>query len=102
MSDITSIQYEAMQQVARSFQEESVRISRVMSVVENHLNTLKGGGWIADAATQMYREMDSEVCPAIKRLQDALTAAAEVSNEIARTLLNGEEEACGCLPSEAP
>lgn len=100
MTDITSIQYEAMQRVADSLDQESARIERALGQVMNHLGTLKGGGWIADAATQMYREMDNDVCPAIRKLQAALQQASGVSRQIAKTLSSADEEACNCLPAE--
>lgn len=100
MSDVTSIQYEAMQNVANQFDQEAARIQRILTQVNSHVNTLKGGGWIADAATQFYNEMDNDVCPAIQRLHDSLREASRVSREIITVLKAAEEEACGCLPTQ--
>lgn len=100
MSDVTSIQYDGMQTVANQFDQEAARVRRVITQVNSHMSTLKGGGWIADAATRFYSEIDNDVLPAIQRLHESLGEASKVSRDIIRLLKSAEEEASACLPTE--
>ena len=46
------------------------------------IEQLRGGDWIGEGATAFFNEMDSEVIPAMKRLQNAMTEGDKVSKEI--------------------
>ena len=99
-SDIISANYQALEEIATKFSNESERIRRVEQVVSQKLNALQSGGWLADAATAFYREMESDVCPAIQRFQAALTQASQTCREISNVLKQAEEEAAQCLPRQ--
>jgi WXG100 family type VII secretion target len=99
MADV-SIHYQTMAQIANTFDAEARRVQEVANTVENHLSTLKSGGWIADAATRFYDEMDNEICPSLERLQAALVAAGDVSRTIIQIMKQAEEEAAAQLPIE--
>lgn len=99
MADV-AIHYQTMAQIANTFDAEARRVQEVANSVESHLSTLKGGGWIADAATRFYNEMDDEVCPSLARLQSALVAAGDVSRSIIQIMKAAEEQASAQLPVE--
>lgn len=100
MSDVISIDYEKMQKVANDFDREAGRVKKVLNDVNAQLNILRRGGWIAEAATKFYQEMDNDVCPGIDRLQSALTMASAKSRDIISTMKSSTDEACACLPRE--
>jgi WXG100 family type VII secretion target len=99
MADV-SIHYQTMTQIVNTFDAEALRVQEVVNSVESHLSTLKSGGWIADAATRFYNEMDDDICPSLERLQAALIAAGDVSRSIIQIMKAAEEEASAQLPVE--
>ncbi len=82
-----------------ALEEEAGAIQKYKADLEGVLNTLKGGGWKADAANTFYQNMEQEVLPAIDRLQKALVAGAAATREITKTLDDAEDEACTCMPN---
>lgn len=98
MSDIISIEYEQVSQIGTRFADESTRVQAVINQLEQQIQVLKQGGWIADAADAYYQEMDSDVMPAMLRLVQALSLASETMGQVASTLSNAEQEACGFFP----
>jgi|SRR5690606_8174158 len=100
MKPDVAIEYQKMREIASTFEAEAERVKQVMKSVDKHLETLKKGGWIADAATHFYGEMDSDVRPSLDRLQKALTAASDTSHEIIRLMKQAEEDASAQLPIE--
>jgi WXG100 family type VII secretion target len=100
MADV-AIHYQTMAQIANTFDAEARRVQEVVNAVESHLSTLKNGGWIADAATRYYNEMDNEISPSLERLQSALVAAGDVSPTIIQIMTQAEKEAAAQLRGEA-
>jgi WXG100 family type VII secretion target len=100
MSDMISVDYNQLSGVAQQFEQESMRVKKLMNDIDAQINTLRRGGWIADAATRFYQEMDNEVMPGVSRLQQALNQAASTCRDIATTMDDADQEACSCLPNE--
>lgn len=100
MSDIISIDKDKMRAIAASFDEESENVQRVIGSVNSQLGVLRNGGWVADAASRFYQQMDEDVVLAMNRLRSALTMAGSQTREITSLLDSAEDEACGCLPIE--
>lgn len=91
---------EKMRQLAQKFEGESNRIKRLNQQFQQHLQTLKGGGWIADGATAFYKRTEGELLPAVQKLERALgTANTLVGNELPSLFKQAEEEAQSYLPN---
>jgi uncharacterized protein YukE len=65
------------------------------------MNTLQNGDWIGQGARAFFREMDSEVLPAVQRLQAALETAARTTGEINRIMQQAEEQAARLLRGDS-
>jgi WXG100 family type VII secretion target len=94
---IVQTTYQQLDQAARGFDQAHQHMRQVGTQLAQKVGTLRSGGWIADGATQFYREFDDDVNPAIMRLQAALQEAAQVTREISRLLQAAEEEAAAQL-----
>lgn len=100
MNDIISVDREKIQTLAGSFDQESAAVQQVITNINRNLDMLRNGGWIADAATAFYQQMDGEVMVAVNRLRAALTLASQTTREINAVMDSAEDEACSCLPTE--
>lgn len=100
MADIISVDYEKMKAVANTFDQESSQVKSVLTNITNQIQVLKNGGWLADAATAYYQEMDNDVCPGINRLVQAMTQSAQVCRNICTLLDSAEQEAAGLIPKQ--
>lgn len=97
MADIIQIEYDQMRQLASTFQEQTTQTRNILNTINAQVQVLRGGGWIADAATKFYREMDDTITPGITRLINALTDANQITNEVSGLMEKGEQEAGSCL-----
>jgi hypothetical protein len=57
------------------------------------MGQLKGGDWIGEGARAFYKEMESDVMPSMKRLEQAMAEAAKVTNQIAKLIQQAEDDA---------
>lgn len=83
--------YEALTRIAASFLQEAERVRQTTQSVQRMVETLRNGDWVGEGATAFYREMDSEVLPAMKRLASALEAAGRVTKDLAKLFRETEE-----------
>ncbi len=100
MTDVISIQYDQMRQIGGQFNQQEQLVRQMTSALHQQMQVLRGGAWIADAATSFYDNMDDEVFTAFARLQQALNRAGDVCEEIVKLLEAAEDEAGGCLPND--
>jgi len=71
-----------MKKFSNSFQGQGAATQQTIQKLSKVIEQLRGGDWIGEGANQFYNEMDSEVIPALKRLQSAMTEGDKVSKEI--------------------
>ena len=92
--------YDALNQVAQSFRQQAEATARSLQQVRSQKETLQGGDWIGQGATAFYSEMDSQVLPAVLRLQRALEESARITGEISRIMKQAEEDAARVLKGD--
>lgn len=56
------------------------------------MDTLRGGQWVGKGATAFYREMDSAILPAMKKLASALDSAGAITKQISQIIKQAEED----------
>lgn len=100
-TDTISLDYEGLQEVERQFDELSGNAQRVFNSLNSQLQVLKGGAWVADAATKHYGKMDDEIMPGMQRLIQAFQRSSEICNKVAQLMEAAEEEAGSFLPNDA-
>jgi WXG100 family type VII secretion target len=82
MVQLVLVNYEMMKKFSNSFQGQGAATQQTIQKLSKVIEQLRGGDWIGEGANQFYNEMDSEVIPALKRLQSAMTEGDKVSKEI--------------------
>jgi WXG100 family type VII secretion target len=92
MADEVKADYEQLEQVANKFSSQSEEIQQVLQQVRNNMEKLEPD-WIGRGSDAFFREMQSEVLPAVQRLQQALEEANRVTKEVVQTMQQAEEEA---------
>jgi len=93
MADEIRADYDQLQAVAGQFGNQSEAVGALLQQVQASMNPLEGGGWIGDAATAFFAEMESDVLPATVRLQQALDEANRVVQSIVQTVKQADDEA---------
>jgi len=84
ISVLIRVDYDLIKKIADAFRTKETDAQSVIQKLKSPFDTLKGGDWIGVGATAFFNEMDSEVLPAMKRLQNAMTEGDRVSKEIER------------------
>lgn len=82
VSIMIRVDYDMIKKIADAFRKKETDAKSVTQKLTRPLETLRGGDWVGEGATAFFNEMDSEVLPAMKRLQNALTEGDRVSKEI--------------------
>lgn len=89
--------HDALSKIAQNFARESANTQRSLRKMKQSMDTLQGGDWIGKGATAFYKEMESDVLPAVQRLQSALERSDQVTRQISSILQEAEEEAARIL-----
>jgi len=92
MADEVKADYEQLEQVASKFSSQSEEIQQMLQTVKNNMDQLEPD-WIGRGSEAFFSEMQSEVLPAVMRLQQALEEANRVTKEVVQTMQDAEEEA---------
>lgn len=92
MFPIFRAEYEALTKIASVFEQEAERVRQTIQQIQRILDILQGGDWLGEGATAFFKEMSSEVLPALKRLVSALEAGARTTRQISKILKDLEEE----------
>lgn len=93
MSGIIRIDYDQMKTVAARFRQQADAIGQMSQAVYQSQQKLQSGGWVGQGADAFFKEMETDVRPAVLRLQEALARAAEVSDLIGTMFDSSEQEA---------
>jgi WXG100 family type VII secretion target len=89
--------YDELQSIQGTFNAQAESLGAMNDRLRSAMDTLENGDWIGKGATAFYREMGSEIMPALKRLRNAMAEAARLTREISHTMKQAEDEASGCL-----
>lgn len=81
---IVFMNFEKMKSFANSFRGQEAATQQTIQKLSRVVEQLRGKDWIGEGATAFLNEMDSEVFPALKRLQSALADGDRVSKEMER------------------
>ncbi|HSR48936.1 MAG TPA: WXG100 family type VII secretion target [Anaerolineales bacterium] len=76
--------YDSMKNFGTSFRGQETATQQTIQKLTKVIEQLRGGDWIGEGATAFYSEMDNEVIPAMKKLQNAMSEGDRVSKEIER------------------
>lgn len=85
--------YDQLKQISKGFTTANSAVAGVNRNLNSAMGQLKGGDWIGEGARAFYKEMESDVMPSMKRLEQALAEAAKVTNQIAKLIQQAEDDA---------
>jgi len=92
MAPLFVVVYEELTKIASAFDREADRLRQSFQQVLRTVEVLRGGDWVGQGAAAFFREMDSDVIPAMKRLPSALEAAGRTTRDIAQNTKDAEDE----------
>jgi WXG100 family type VII secretion target len=87
--------YDQLKDISSMFNNEAQACQNTNRSLKSLIEQLKGGDWIGRGADQFYKEMESEVMPAMGKLQKAMDEAGRITREIAQVMRQAEEETSG-------
>lgn len=90
---IIQVEYEQMAGLSQRMRGRAEACSALRRRLQQALTPLQQGGWYGRGATAFFREMESDVLPAMNRLETALTEGHLVLDEMVRIFQQAEEEA---------
>lgn len=96
-TDLIYVDYEALEQIAARFGRQAQEIDQMLQAIRRSKGSLENGGWVGEGADSFFAEMDSDVTPAVERLQQALDEADVVTRRISQLWRQSDEEAAGPL-----
>jgi WXG100 family type VII secretion target len=80
-----------LKQIQGMFSQEAERVNSFWRDLVSKDETLRGGDWIGEGASQFYNEMNGQVYPHLKKLHDALDEAAKTVGQISQLMQEVEE-----------
>lgn len=90
---VIKIIYDDMEKVSKIFNQQQNQIAQVNKKLKSAQEQLEGGkDWIGHGATQFYNEMNSDIMPAMKRLEQAMGQASQISKKIHGIMKQAEDE----------
>ena len=87
--------YDQLKEISGTFNNEAEASQNTNQRLKALIEQLKGGDWIGQGARAFYKEMDSEVMPAMGKLQKAMAEASRITAQIAQLMKQAEEETSG-------
>jgi len=94
------VDHDALQAIARTFGQGADATGRTLRQLKSAMGVLQSGDWIGQGASKFYEEMNSQVLPAVQRLNSALAESAKVTGQISQLMKQAEEEAARLLRGE--
>ncbi len=90
---IIQVEYEQMAGLSQRMRGRAEACGALRQRLQQALTPLQQGGWYGRGATAFFHEMESDVLPAMNRLETALTEGQLVLDEIVRIFQQAEAEA---------
>ena len=90
-------QFDDLKKIAETFNQGADEIQTMTKNLMSCKDTLKNGDWKGKGADQFYNEMDGEVLPTLKRLNEALAQASQITNQVVQTMQQAQDESQAVL-----
>ncbi|MBM4423802.1 MAG: WXG100 family type VII secretion target [Chloroflexi bacterium] len=84
--------HDSLGQIAQIFSQQADASRRTLQNIKRNVDTLQGGDWIGQGANAFYREMHSDVIPALQRLVRAMEESGRVTQQISRLMQTAEDD----------
>ncbi len=90
--DKFQIKWDEVDQLAGMFSNEAGQVGETMGKLKSAIENMRDK-WIGEGATKFFNEMESEVLPALGKLQSALNEGSEKTKQMAALIHEHEEHA---------
>ncbi len=95
MADIIEIRYEELEGLRGQFLNQADMVKQILDVIEARMDALRSGGWVSEAATAFYADMEGDLLPAIQRLGSSMIEGGEAISHLKSIFEAAEEEGSG-------
>lgn len=95
MADVTRLNYEELQTIIKSLQNEEEEIKNLLSTTKSKVEALHNNQWIGQGADKFFGEMEQVVLPRTGKMVYALDVAGNVLNQIIQIIKGADEETKG-------
>lgn len=86
--------YDRMDEISKSFSNQAEVVGQMLQNLQNHMEDLKPD-WIGKGSDAFFNEMESEVLPAMQRLQAALEEGGQTTARANQVIETAEQQAQG-------
>jgi WXG100 family type VII secretion target len=87
--------FDQLKSIAGQFNSAHETIKGMNGNIKSNSETLKRD-WVGKGSDKFHAEMDGQVLPALKRLENALATATNITNQIAQIMHQAEDDVSGC------
>lgn len=84
--------YDRMEELSKSFNTQAEVVQQMLQNLTNHMEDLKPD-WIGKGSDAFFNEMESEVLPALQRLQVALEDGGQMTARVNQVVETAEQQA---------
>ena len=84
--------FDELSKIGQLFNAQSTAIAGVNRRIKSAQGTLEGGDWIGEGAKKFFAEMEQQVNPSLKRLEQSLADASRKTQQIAQIMKQAEDE----------
>lgn len=88
---ITQVNYDAAENIAKNFHQESEEIEFVYQTMLQKVDALHSD-WVGEAADKFFTEMEGDLLPGIQRLAQALLTSEATLKQIMKTFYEADQE----------
>ena len=87
--------YDQLKNVSQTFSTQADNLNQMIQNINSNVDTLQGGDWIGQGAQAFFKEMNETVFPTLKRLTNAMTESARITQQISKIMHDAEDNAAG-------
>jgi len=84
------LDFDAFKNIEGSFRAQETATQGTVGKLNKVIEQLRGGDWYGEGATKFFNEMDSQIIPSMKRLQEVMGEGDRVSKEMEKTQHDAE------------
>ncbi len=89
--------YDQLKNISQSFSSQADNLNQMIQNINSNVQTLEGGDWIGQGAQAFFKEMNDTVSPMLKRLTNAMSESARITQQISQVMHDAEENASKCF-----
>ena len=82
---IIKLDFDAFKNIEGSFRAQETSTKETIGKLNKVIEQLRGGDWYGEGATKFFNEVDSQVIPSMKNLQNVMGEGDRISKEIEKT-----------------